>query len=193
MSYPIIDFEALDFEAIGHGSCDELFLPTCDWICLCLGTHSGKQGSYEQVDYGYTIAAAKLARGAGTPNAMLISSTLASAQSLSPYLRWKGKAEQALEALQFEKLAIFRPGPLLGRIEVRLSERLGNPLLKLLAAMMGGKRSPIAPVDGSDLASLMARQITEDATENTSGEDWQGLKRFYAGDIASSDLARQEK
>ncbi|TAA47196.1 hypothetical protein [Corallincola spongiicola] len=168
---PVIDFNQIPANLFNA----DKKLSSIDWLLLCLGTHSGHAGSYQQVDLGYTVKAATLAREAGIKNCLLVSSTLASAKSLSPYLRCKGEAEQALVALNFDRLGIFQPGPLTGRPALRWSEKLGTPLLALAAKLSGGIRSPFAPVAGKQVAASMTQQVLQ--------PDFSGVKRFRTADM----------
>ena len=69
---------------------------------------------------------ARAARSAGARRLMLISAMGASARSVIFYLRVKGETEEALAALGYPALHIFRPGLLLGqRAEARPREALG--------------------------------------------------------------------
>jgi len=104
---PIVDFKAL---------------PQADWwaadaVVCCLGTTlklAGTPAAFREVDHDHVLAAARLARAAGTPTFALNSSLGASAGSGNLYLRTKGEAEDDLVALGFTSLTLVRPSLLDG-------------------------------------------------------------------------------
>lgn len=117
---PIVDFKAL---------------PQADWwaadaVVCCLGTtlkQAGSPAAFREVDHGHVLAAARLARAAGTPTFALNSSLGASAASSNLYLRTKGETEDDLAALGFASLTLVRPSLLDGgpRPDSRPGEALG--------------------------------------------------------------------
>lgn len=100
-----------------------------DLFCA-LGTTIKKAGSKEafyQVDYTYTFEVAQAARKNGTAQLMLVSSVGADPDSLFFYTRVKGELEEALKALDFWALHLFRPSVLMGdRKEFRLGKNSGG-------------------------------------------------------------------
>lgn len=69
-------------------------------------------------------AFARLAREAGVPHAILLSSAAASSSSWVTYLAQKGQVEDAWAALKFSTLTVLKPG-LLGRGEaMRTGEKM---------------------------------------------------------------------
>lgn len=81
----------------------------------CLGTTHGDAGSNEafrKIDLDGTVAFANVAKSLEIPTLCLVSSVGASSSSWFNYTKTKGLAEEALIALKFERLAIFRPGML---------------------------------------------------------------------------------
>ena len=92
-------------------------LPLCDHLYLCLGTTiktAGSKEAFRRVDFDYCVGIAKLAINTGTSVVSLVSSVGADASSSNFYLRTKGEVEEALKALGFSTLNIYRPGLLLG-------------------------------------------------------------------------------
>src|SRR5882724_10182847 len=120
LAQKIVSFENLSIEDFAN--IDDLF--------CALGTTIGKAGSqaaFRQVDFEYPLAAAKLALQAGTKRFVLVSSVGADARSKNFYLRTKGELEQAVSALGFQSVHIFRPSLLLGkREEFRVGERVAT-------------------------------------------------------------------
>lgn len=121
-------------------------LPAAPWwradACLCaLGTtmkQAGSKAAFTEVDHDHVLAAARLARQAGTPCFVLVSSLGAKAGSGNFYLQVKGQTEDDLAALGFESLTLLRPslldaGP---RGDGRTGESIGLWLAKALAPVL---------------------------------------------------------
>lgn len=104
-------------------------------VYCCLGSTMKQVGSkeaFKKVDYNMVVDAANVAKQAGVTHFSLISAVGADAKSSFFYNQVKGEAEQALEAVGFERLSIYRPGLLLGdRQEVRVGERIAKVLSPL--------------------------------------------------------------
>lgn len=125
---PLVDFNALPASAPWWQA---------DAALCALGTTMSLAGSKEafyRVDHDYVLAAARLAREAGTPVFVLNSSVGASASSGSFYLRVKGETEHDLAALGWGSLTHVRPSMLEGgpRPDRRPGELIGVPLMKWL-------------------------------------------------------------
>ncbi|MBQ1785088.1 MAG: NAD(P)H-binding protein [Gammaproteobacteria bacterium] len=124
-----------------------------DCLLLCLGASGGR--GYRQIDEGLTLSIAAEAHRRGVRRVQVVSSVGASTRAIAPYLRSKGRMEDALIAMGWDSCLIWQPGPLLGRQPPRWSERLQEPLLKVVAAVSGGRRSPYAGVTAQQLAVAM--------------------------------------
>lgn len=108
-----------------------------DVLFSCLGTTLKAAGSKEaqwKIDYEYQYQFAKAARENDVDNYVLVSTGLASPDSLFFYTRMKGKLEDAVKALGFPKLSIFNP-PVLER---KNSDRTGE-LISLKATRFFNK------------------------------------------------------
>jgi len=129
-------------------------------LFCCLGTTMKKAGSREafrRVDYEYCERFARLGRKAGATRLMLLSSVGANPGSSSFYLRTKGEAEQAVSALEFEALHIFRPGVLMGRRnEDRPRERVAAAFSRAFEFAMTGSLARYRPMPAAVLAASMA-------------------------------------
>lgn len=105
-------------------------------IYCCLGStmkQAGSKEAFRKVDYNMIVDAANIAKQAGVTHFSLISAVGADAKSGFFYNQVKGETEQALEAVGFERLSIYRPGLLLGdRQEVRVGERIAKVLSPLI-------------------------------------------------------------
>jgi uncharacterized protein YbjT (DUF2867 family) len=116
-------------------------LPDAPWwradAALCaLGTTlrlAGSRPAFAEVDHDHVLAAARLARQAGTPCFVLNSSVGADLQARSFYLSVKGQTETDLTALGFTSLTLVRPSLLDAgaRTPPRPAETLGLLLMKL--------------------------------------------------------------
>jgi uncharacterized protein YbjT (DUF2867 family) len=132
----LIDFDRLDDRP-------EAF--RASHVFCALGTtikQAGSRERFRQVDFGYPLRVAVLARAAGTRHFLLVSSVGANPASRGFYLRVKGDLEQAIMALGFPSVTIVRPSLLLGdRKEFRRGEmiamRLGWALPRKYRAVHG--------------------------------------------------------
>ncbi len=115
---------------------------TFDQAFCCLGTtmkRAGSQDAFRAVDLDGVTAFARAARAGGAGFLGLVSAAGADPRSRNFYLRTKGEAEAAVEALGFPSLAIMQPGLLRGeREEFRAGERLGQAAAPLLDRVLLG-------------------------------------------------------
>lgn len=134
----IIDFESIS--DIAPHKFDEIF--------CALGTTMKQAGSREaflRVDVDYVYAAAKWGKAAGVRRFVLVSAPGASEDSLSFYLRAKGRIERRVSELDFENLQVAHLPLILGeRPDARLLERLAAAVFKLLPACVLGKFRPLS-------------------------------------------------
>tara|TARA_B110000971_G_scaffold213005_1_gene243226 strand:- start:874 stop:1512 length:639 start_codon:yes stop_codon:yes gene_type:complete len=148
-------------------------LPHCNHLYLCLGTTiktAGSRIALRTVDFDYAFALAKKARQAGATGLSLISSVGADPHSKSFYLRTKGQLEEAIKALGFASVNIYRPGILMGdRKERRSLEGLGKIIFTLIDPFLIGRLSQYRSIQADLLAGTMI--------ENTDKGD--GVTYFY--------------
>lgn len=87
----------------------------------------GNWEDYEAIDRHALVDFARAAQQAGARQMIVVSSSMADAQSRNRYLAMKGRMEADLVALGFERLDILRPGLLRGTrgAERRVKERIG--------------------------------------------------------------------
>ncbi len=139
------------------------FYPTlnspADCFC-CIGTTikiAGSKEAFRAVDFDLVINFAKQAKQAGTTRFFVVSALGANAQSAVFYNRVKGEMEAALQALNFETCAIFRPSLLLGaRAHPRLGERIMEVGFALATPILSfGKLRNIKPIEASTVARAM--------------------------------------
>ncbi len=106
-----------------------------DVLFSCLGTTLKAAGSKEaqwKIDYDYQYMFAKFARENHVNNYVLVSSGLASPNSLFYYTRMKGQLEEAVKALGFPKLSIFNPPVLIRKNSDRVLEVAGSKAIQVL-------------------------------------------------------------
>ena len=98
----------------------------------CLGTTLKAAGSKEAqwaIDYEANLEFAKAARENGVNTLVLISASGANSAARLFYQRMKGKLEQAIIALNFLHLMIFRPPLLIRPNSDRLGEKIAERIL----------------------------------------------------------------
>jgi uncharacterized protein YbjT (DUF2867 family) len=108
----------------------------------CLGTTmklAGSRAAFRAVDLDGVTTFARAARDSGAQFFGLVSAAGADPAARNFYLRTKGEAESAVEALGFPSLAILQPGLLRGsRDEFRAGEKLGQVAAPLLDRLLLG-------------------------------------------------------
>ena len=148
----ITDFDAIEAAVAGLGE-------TVDDAFCALGTTvktAGSRAAFQRVDFGYVVAFARAARASNARRFMLVSAIGSSARSRIFYLRVKGETEEAVAALGFPALDIFRPGLLLGpRAESRPLETLGMALMPLLNPLMLGPAKAYRGIPADMVAAAM--------------------------------------
>jgi uncharacterized protein YbjT (DUF2867 family) len=152
-------------------------LEEVDEVYLSLGTTirvAGSREAFRAVDLDANLAVARAAIAAGARRVALVSSIGADARSSAFYPRVKGELEDALKRLELEALVIARPSLLLGDREAlkqppRLVERIGEPVIKLLAPVLPRRYRPIE--DRVVAQSLVKTLPTAHGTMVLYGED----------------------
>lgn len=148
----ITDFDAIEAAMAGLGE-------TVDDAFCALGTTiktAGSRAAFRRVDFGYVVAFARAARASNARRFMLVSAIGSSARSRIFYLRVKGETEEAVAALGFPALDIFRPGLLLGqRAESRPREALGMALAPFLNPLMLGPAKAYRGIPADMVAAAM--------------------------------------
>jgi uncharacterized protein YbjT (DUF2867 family) len=149
----------VDFDSLGS-----LDAAGADVFCA-LGTTIRKAGSQEAfrlVDFGYTTRFAQRASDGGARQFALVSSVGANARSKNFYLRVKGETEEAVSAMPFDAVHLFRPSLLMGeRAESRPAERAGIALARALSFVFAGPLSRYRPVAADKVARAMVRASVE--------------------------------
>ena len=159
-THPKLSEHVIDFESLGK-------LPKTDDAFCCLGTtirQAGSQAAFRKIDFDYVWNFATAAKAAGAKRFLVVSALGANAKSAVFYNRVKGETENALKAMNFESLHIFRPSFLLGeRAEARVGERLGIKVFSALAPLMIGPARKVRPVEAKAVARGMVLAANGDA------------------------------
>jgi uncharacterized protein YbjT (DUF2867 family) len=136
-------------------------------VFCCLGTTIKKAGTREnfrKVDLTYTVGIAKEALLGGAIQLNVISALGADKNSFFFYNRVKGEMEEAVKALGYHSLNIFRPSLLLGnRQEFRGGERISAALIQPVSFLLRGKLRKYAPVKASAVARAMLEISKQEA------------------------------
>lgn len=129
---------------------------TADDVFCCLGTTMAKAGSREkfyEIDYDYPLELARITHSLGARQYLLVSALGANKDSSLYYNKVKGEVEQAISAVGFETLHIFRPSLLLGdRAEKRPGEDAAKIFYKVFGFLIPKKYQAI---DSSKVAAAM--------------------------------------
>jgi uncharacterized protein YbjT (DUF2867 family) len=137
-----------------------------DVLFSALGTTrkqaKSKEAQYE-VDFTFQYRCAKLASENGVSTFALVSSVGANAQSRLFYPRIKGKLEEAVRLMPFNKIRILRPGPITGKREDnRVMENISVVIMRFFNRL--GLLRDYTPAEGIDIA-LALRNSIYDQTE----------------------------
>ncbi|MEQ9517847.1 MAG: NAD(P)H-binding protein [Parvibaculum sp.] len=154
----IVDYNELEKQVAA-------FKLSADEAYCALGTtikKAGSQEAFRKVDFDYETAFARAAQAAGVTKIALVSSVGANARSGIFYTRVKGETEQAIRALHFPSLQIFRPGVLLGdRREARPAEQLAVKLTPLINLTLQGPLKNYRGVHAANVAKAMVASLGE--------------------------------
>lgn len=135
-------------------------LQDADVFCT-LGTtmkQAGSKEAFRKVDYEYPIRLAKQAAQQGAAQYLIVTAMGADKQSSIFYSRVKGEVEDALRALHFPALHLFRPSLLLGeRAQFRFGERASAVAMKLLGFAFAGPLRKYKAISASAVAEAMLR------------------------------------
>jgi uncharacterized protein YbjT (DUF2867 family) len=157
LSHPKFSCQQVDFDQLTT-------TPEAEDFYCALGTtirQAGSEEVFRKVDFGYPKRLAELAVAAGAQRFMLVSAVGANAQSRNFYLRVKGELEEAIRALPFAALHIFRPSILVGaRTERRPGEAALAILAQTLEFLLPGKLRRYRPIEAETVAAGMVAAAT---------------------------------
>lgn len=167
-----IHHEKLDERVISFDTMKLLPHEEVDDVFCCLGTTIKKAGTkenFKRVDFDYPLELAKVCKGHGAEQYLVISAIGASEDSRFFYSRVKGEVEQELKKLHFKRLHIFRPSLLVGdRKEFRLGEKTGEIFSRMIRPVMIGKWRKYRSISAEQVAFGMytSAQSFPDGTVN---------------------------
>jgi uncharacterized protein YbjT (DUF2867 family) len=130
-------------------------------VVIALGTTmaaaGGDRAVFRAVDHDLVLAVAQAARAAGTRQLILVSSIGADPASRNFYLSVKGQTEAALNALNFGRLDILRPGLLRGARggAPRPGERFAQIVAPVLDPLLRGRLRAYRSVRARDVAAAI--------------------------------------
>jgi uncharacterized protein YbjT (DUF2867 family) len=119
----------------------------CDDVYCCLGTtmkQAGSKEAFRKVDFDYPLALAHATRKLGAKQYSIVTAMGANRDSSIFYNQVKGEVEDAISAIDFESIHIYRPSLLLGpRRNTRVGEIVGGVLGKLFMVITPKRYRPI--------------------------------------------------
>lgn len=129
--------------------------------CYCtFGTTiriAGSEAAMTRIDHEYVLDFAQACRAAGATRFAYLSAANANAASSVFYARLKGRTEEALKALGFADLAIYRPGMIVAeRADRRWAESMLFPLLPVIDRLMVGSFGKYRSIPVETLAKAIA-------------------------------------
>lgn len=134
-------------------------VPKVDDVYCCLGTtikKAGSQEAFRKVDFIYPVSLAREAVSGGAKRFFIITAMGSNPGSRIFYNRVKGDVEEAVRALPFESVHIFRPSLLLGdRAEVRAAEKIGGMMAHFLTPLMVGPLRTYRAIEARAVAWAM--------------------------------------
>jgi uncharacterized protein YbjT (DUF2867 family) len=141
----------------------------------CVGVGSGSlqwtEDQLKQLEIGVVGAFARGVRQAGVAHFCLLSAVGANADSRVKYVRIMGLKEAAIQAVNFARLAIFRPGIIVGNAH---TPRWVGWLGKLVPGPWGN-------IEQSDIGKAMVAEIAMTGTETgVALYDNQGMRKRIA-------------
>lgn len=138
-----------------------------DMLFCCLGTTlkaAGSQDAQWKIDYQAPLDFARAARAGGVKTLILMSAAGADAESRFFYTCMKGQLEQAITALEFPQLLIFRPPLLIRPGTDRAGEIWSARILRGLNAM--GLLRDQRPLPVEQLAQAMLAEALDAAARD---------------------------
>jgi uncharacterized protein YbjT (DUF2867 family) len=146
----IIDFDRLD----QHHE-----IIRADYVFCCLGAtmkKAGDQEAFRRVDYQYPRLLADISSNNGSENFLLISAMGANPKSKIFYNRVKGELEEAVSAMPFTGIFIFRPSLFMGkRKEFRAGEKAGDLFFRLVNPLLVGRLRKYRTIEAQAVAKAM--------------------------------------
>ncbi len=156
LKHPNLKQEIIDFNHLENHA--DVF-QGCHAVYCSLGTtlkNAGSRGQFYKIDYQLVAEIAKLSKQSAVKQFVYVSSMGANSNSSIYYSRVKGKVEEYLKRLNFERLIIVRPSILFGdRKEVRVKETIGIAVAKALHYLMLGPLKKYRGISANTVAKAM--------------------------------------
>ncbi|MBI5899025.1 MAG: NAD(P)H-binding protein [Rhodocyclales bacterium] len=156
LEHPRLEQRCLDFAQLA----DCLAGARVDDAYCTFGTtlrKAGSQAAMTRIDHDCVIEFARAAAAAGARRFAYLSAANANPRSPVYYARLKGGTEQALQAMGFSDLAIYRPSMIVAeRSDRRLAESMLFPLLPLTDRLLFGAATRYRSVPVATLARAIA-------------------------------------
>ncbi|MEZ5008452.1 MAG: oxidoreductase [Chitinophagales bacterium] len=155
--------ETIDFEKLA----DHANLFDVDQVYCCLGTTiktAGSKENFRKVDFDFPLNIAEVAEGSAKVFSII---TAQGSDAKSPifYNKVKGQLEDALQALQIDKINIIQPALLLGsRDESRPGETIAQGLFKLINPLFRGSMKKYKGIPVEQVAKAMVTLAKEGKT-----------------------------
>lgn len=147
---------------------------------------AGSSAAMTRIDHDYVMAFAQAAFTAGVARFAYLSAANAKADSTIYYSRLKGTTENALKAMMFPNLTIFRPGMILAeRKDRRWAESLLFPILPLLDKAMVGSLRKYRSIPVETLARAIVALGCPPESE--------GIRTYYWQDMVTSITTAQRE
>jgi len=125
---------------------------------------AGSQKEQYKIDYTYQYQTAAIAAANGVANYVLVSAMGANAKSWLFYTRIKGELDNAVAALPFKQIHIFRPGFLLRQPDkIRPMEKLGITIIQFFNKLGLFKSQKPLPVEvlAQKMRSVLLNQVPQ--------------------------------
>lgn len=132
-----------------------------DTAISCLGTTistAGSQPAMFRIDHDYVLAVAQGARALGARQFILVTSAGAGGPGF--YLQTKGRIEESISKIGFERVDLIRPGFLIGgRSERRVWELIGQNVFAMLTPFLFGPLARYGAIPADTVADAIVELI----------------------------------
>ncbi|MCH9651484.1 MAG: NAD(P)H-binding protein [Deltaproteobacteria bacterium] len=138
---------------------------------------------FVRIDHDAVLDFASSCKGAGVRHFELLSSIGVNATAKSFYLRTKGKLEEALRALDFDRLSLFHPSMILTPTNrYGLAQGMALAATRAISPLLLGSLRRFRGIDASDLGQAMARNVLTpgEGEETLHWKDFRDLSRGNA-------------
>jgi uncharacterized protein YbjT (DUF2867 family) len=151
-----LEDRVVDFENLAAGF-DGLKVDDCYCTFGTTIKIAGSEAAMTRIDHEFVLAFARAALAAGATRFAYLSAANADAGSPVFYARLKGRTEDALKALGFADLGIYRPGMIVAaRAHRRWAESMLFPLLPVADTLLVGPLAKYRSIPVETLARAIA-------------------------------------